>query len=496
MPFSQPPPRGSLRVTPDVCEPAPGSFQALGTAKSLSEPQLKMPVFIHMPAWVHAGVNISELTASDSCHASPVSGCCRWPQTWFVSQPVLLHPGSVATCSTQPLREQQPGLSPPALPCSHAALKPCTAMVSPLPPKDVQKGTVGTRQLPRDRYTEKRQRQSIGIEFGQEGEKPKWEQRQNWRWSCACRCVPVSSRLGVFASVKALALRKQGDAEPVPHCATSESQKGARFSNAAQLVQGWVRTCTKANILPHVLGARAPEPCASKTVPYNTRFGKSQLRTKMSPKVKPGKPELRSKTLRCRGDEHPRVLLILCKPRHPAPLQAEPTAPCSLPAREFVTDAQDTMIPMELQTLEVTWPRSHIKLFPIGKVTYAQPRLNERVLPPAPRCTSVTTFLLSMPSPPIFALEMILNFHRDVRVKCHPLYDPLSWARDTRPSRSGGTSRSKTVISSFCEGGNVTPDSTHYLGSTHLLLSQTPICNSSQRWKYYPGSLTVTLSEY
>lgn len=39
-----------------------------------------------------------------------------------------------------------------------------------------------------------------------------------------------------------------------------------------------------------------------------------------------------------------------------------------LPAREFVTDAQDTMIPMELQTLEVTWPRSHIKLFPIGKV--------------------------------------------------------------------------------------------------------------------------------
>lgn len=38
--------------------------------------------------------------------------------------------------------------------------------------------------------------------------------------------------------------------------------------------------------------------------------------------------------------------------------------------------------------------------------------------------------------------------------------------------------------------------STHYPGSTHLLLSQTPICNSSQRWKYYPGSLTVTLSEY
>lgn len=46
-------------------------------------------------------------------------------------------------------------------------------------------------------------------------------------------------------------------------------------------------------------------------------------------------------------------------------------------------------------------------------------------------CSPVTTFLLSMPSPPIFALEMILNFHRDVRVKCHP----LSWARDTRPSR-------------------------------------------------------------
>lgn len=61
-----------------------------------------------------------------------------------VTRPVLLHPGSVATCSTQPLREQQPGLSPPALPCSHAALKPCTAMVSPLPPKDVQKAPGAT----------------------------------------------------------------------------------------------------------------------------------------------------------------------------------------------------------------------------------------------------------------------------------------------------------------------------------------------------------------
>lgn len=69
------------------------------------------------------------------------------------------------------------------------------------PPASLQ-GTVGTRQLPRDRYTEKRQRQSIGIEFGQEGEKPKWEQKRNWRWSCACRCVSVSSRLGVFTSVK------------------------------------------------------------------------------------------------------------------------------------------------------------------------------------------------------------------------------------------------------------------------------------------------------
>lgn len=90
-------------------------------------------------------------------------------------------------------------------------------------------------------------------------------------------------------------------------------------------------------LLPSLLNPK--EPCASKTVPYNTRFGKSQLRTKMSPKVKPGKPELRSKTLRCRGDEHPRVLLILCKPRLLAPLQAEPcppTAPCSLALGHFI----------------------------------------------------------------------------------------------------------------------------------------------------------------
>lgn len=48
---------------------------------------------------------------------------------------------------------------------------------------------------------------------------------------------------------------------------SSESQKGARFSNAAQLVQGWVRTCTKANILPHVLGARAPGERAAAVAP-------------------------------------------------------------------------------------------------------------------------------------------------------------------------------------------------------------------------------------
>lgn len=83
-------------------------------------------------------------------------------------------------------------------------------------------------------------------------------------------------------------------------------------------------------LLPSLLNPE--EPCASKTVPYNTRCGKSQLRTKMSPKVKPGKPELRSKTLRCRGDEHPRVLLILCKPRHPCP----PTAPCSVALSHFI----------------------------------------------------------------------------------------------------------------------------------------------------------------
>lgn len=90
-------------------------------------------------------------------------------------------------------------------------------------------------------------------------------------------------------------------------------------------------------LLPSLLNPE--EPCASKTVSYNTRFGKSQLRTKMSPKAKPGKPELRSKTLRCRGDEHPRVLLILCKPRHPAPPQPEPcppTAPCSVALSHFI----------------------------------------------------------------------------------------------------------------------------------------------------------------
>lgn len=54
---------------------------------------------------------------------------------------------------------------------------------------------------------------------------------------------------------------------------SSESQKGARFSNAAQLVQGWVRTCTKANILPHVLGARAPGERAAAVAPPAPRQG-------------------------------------------------------------------------------------------------------------------------------------------------------------------------------------------------------------------------------
>ena len=42
-----------------------------------------------------------------------------------------------------------------------------------------------------------------------------------------------------------------------------ESSKNASFSNAARLLQGWVHTSTtKANVLPHLPGARASDECA------------------------------------------------------------------------------------------------------------------------------------------------------------------------------------------------------------------------------------------
>lgn len=51
------------------------------------------------------------------------------------------------------------------------------------------------------------------------------------------------------------------------HHFSYESQDDVSFSNAARLVQGWVRTSTKANILPRVLGARALSAHAAAVAP-------------------------------------------------------------------------------------------------------------------------------------------------------------------------------------------------------------------------------------